>query len=306
MSESWSLRGLLRRTRSGGMEMERRKLNPRELIGVGALAGVIELCIQQPTIYFKNQIQRNAQIVLSPRHWYRGLAVNAASIAPITGIQFAGNGVAREYFHRRNSDPAAPLSRWETLAAAGFGGATSALVSTPAELVMIQQQKTGQSLAAEFWNAARQGPFKLYKGLIATAIREGIYTGGYLGLAPLLRAEFEQMYGHGGMVPFAASAVCAGVFAASASQWADTIKTIQQADIAHVADKRESTDIGRRYRNFFQTARRVYQEKRSVRFFFSGLVPRGVRTVGAVFILNLAGDWLTRGYGVLTGTVFIH
>ncbi|BAM82264.1 carnitine carrier Crc1p [Cyanidioschyzon merolae strain 10D] len=287
--------------------MQERKLRPGELVGIGALAGVIELCIQQPTIYFKNQIQRSAEIVFRPSHWYRGLFVNAASIAPITGIQFAGTGIGRNFFAARHADAGSDtgLSNGEKIAAACFGGALSATVSSPAELVMIQQQKRGTTLVSEFVNVARQGPFRLYKGFLATAIREGIYTGGYLGLAPVLRAEIEARTGGPGVVAFASSGIIAGVVAASASQWADTIKTIQQADIPHPGDPNETPDVGKRYRNFFQTARKVYQEKQSIRFFFSGLVPRGIRTVGAVFILNLAGDMLIKVYGGLTKTVFI-
>ncbi len=287
--------------------MQERKLRPGELVGIGALAGVIELCIQQPTIYFKNQIQRNAEIVFRPSHWYRGLVVNAASIAPITGIQFAGTGIGRNLLAARHaaSSSGDALSNGEKVAAACFGGALSACVSAPAELVMIQQQKRGSSLVAEFVNVARQGPLRLYKGFIATAIREGIYTGGYLGLAPVLRAEFEARTGGPSVLAFASSGIIAGVVAASASQWADTIKTIQQADIPHPGDPHEAADVGKRYRNFFHTAQKVYRERQSIRFFFSGLVPRGIRTVGAVFILNLAGDMLTKVYGGLTKTVFI-
>lgn len=293
---------------------KRRKLRPTELVSIGGGAGVIEVCLQQPTIYFKNQIQRGAAVSFSPRYWYRGLGINAGSIAPITGIQFAASGVGRNFLQSRKAAAGAgagsespALSPAETIAAAGFGGAFSSLVGSPAELVMIQQQKNGSTLGAEFINALRQGPRVFYKGLTATAIREGVYCGGYLGLAPVLRREFEALYGAEGAVPFAASAITAGVVAATGSQWADTIKTIQQADIARAAggSASASASSGRVYRNFFQTALKVYGERQSIRFFFSGLLPRSVRTIGAVFILNLAGDMLSDMYGRSTNTVFI-
>ena len=72
---------------------------------------------------------------------YRGVVINATSIAPITAVQFAVNGALTALVKK---DEVTDLHR---LVIAATAGAASALVSTPAEILMIQQQKSGKSVS---------------------------------------------------------------------------------------------------------------------------------------------------------------
>jgi len=65
----------------------------------------------------------------------------------------------------------------------------------------------------------------------ATAMRESIYTSGYLGVVPVFREYLQQlpsMRQYPESVPTIVSAISGGLFAAFASQPADTIKTRMQ------------------------------------------------------------------------------
>ncbi len=81
----------------------------------------------------------------NPRTVYRGLGASASAQALITGTQFITTGAVKRVLtggeQRRLSDA-------ETVGAALVGGAISGLICGPLELLMIQQQLHGGSLAA--------------------------------------------------------------------------------------------------------------------------------------------------------------
>lgn len=96
---------------------------------------------------------------------------------------------------------------------------------------MIQQQKSGRSLPAEFRHSlATYGPLKLWKGLPATVLRESLYASGYLAVAPMLQQVLAQQPALAGVPggPLVASGVAAGLLATVATQPWDTIKTRMQ------------------------------------------------------------------------------
>jgi len=110
---------------------------------IGAVAGSVEVFINQPFVAVKNALQEKRPVSLNPLFFYRGVVINSSSIAPITAVQFAVNGVMANYF---TDNGARKLTDLERLASGAVGGAVSAFVSSPAEIVMIQQQRTGQSV----------------------------------------------------------------------------------------------------------------------------------------------------------------
>lgn len=113
----------------------------------------------------------------------------------------------------------------------------------------------------------------------ATVSREALYAGGYLGLMPILRSEMQEMPlikdVPGGPLLF--SGVAAGVFATVSTQPSDTIKTRMQAFPDH--------SLNPEYRSMYSTARHIVQNEGFMTL-FAGILPRGFRIVGAVFILN--------------------
>lgn len=96
---------------------------------------------------------------------------------------------------------------------------------------MIQQQKSGRSLATEATHILRTlGPLSVYKGLSATLLRESLYASGYLAVAPLLREALADQPAMADVPggPLVVSGVAAGLLATLATQPFDTIKTRMQ------------------------------------------------------------------------------
>lgn len=97
---------------------------------------------------------------------------------------------------------------------------------------MIQQQKAGRSLPAEFRHiVSTYGIFKPMKGLTATVMRESLYASGYLAVAPMLRGLLQQQPAVADLPggPLVLSGIAAGLLATVCTQPADTIKTRMQA-----------------------------------------------------------------------------
>lgn len=242
---------------------------------VGAMAGVTEVFIQQPTVAWKNAMQEGR-----PRPWgpqmYRGVFVNAASIAPTNATQFAVNFALCDLAERMSGEPS-PAQR---LAAAAAGGATSALIATPAELVMLQQQKHGGTLMGTAVDVARQhGVRALFRGLESAAVRDAIYVGCYMGVAPVLRehllATSETCRANPGWTKLGAG-LFAGIAAAVSSHPFDTIRTLQAAN----------PGSGAYYNLAFPSAFRRALSERGWSGIFAGFVPRTMRVMGAVVIIS--------------------
>lgn len=253
-------------------------VSPLEHTAIGALAGVVEVCIMQPTVGVKNALQEGRPVPKTIPGLYRGLAISAGAMLPITSVQFGMNRFLEQTYKRVYETDR--LGSGGTLALAMSAGASSAFLGCPAEFVMIQQQKSGRSLATEFRHVlATYGALKPFKGLSATVMRESMYASGYLAVAPLLREVLQQQPAvrdvPGG--PFVISGVVAGLLATVCTQPADTIKTRMQAF--------PDASTHPEYRSFLSTTRHIINAE-GAGTFFAGLWPRAFRIVCAVFILN--------------------
>lgn len=150
-----------------------------------------------------------------------------------------------------------------------------------------------------------------------TMMRESLYAAGYLGVAPLLREALEQQPGVRSMPggPLILSGISAGLLATVTTQPADTIKTRMQ--VGHlVAATRVCTGaassfaafhflplhlaphpfllsgqafpdaaIHPEYRSTLSTVRHIVTSE-GIGTLWAGLLPRSIRIVCAVFILN--------------------
>lgn len=79
---------------------QRPVLSAYEYAAAGAIAGAIEVTIQQPEIAWKNAIQDKRPIIFHPKFFYRGLTINIASMAPYTAVQFALNGIMTKWLSK--------------------------------------------------------------------------------------------------------------------------------------------------------------------------------------------------------------
>ena len=107
---------------------------------------------------------------------------------------------------------------------------TSALVGTPLELIMIQQQRKGGSAAATVKSVLNAD---IGRGFVGCAVREGLWTCGYLSIPPIIRTQLREKYpdtfdsDNKARVP---AALLGGLFACYLTQPFDTIKTCMQGE----------------------------------------------------------------------------
>ncbi|KAF6250639.1 mitochondrial carrier domain-containing protein [Scenedesmus sp. NREL 46B-D3] len=228
------------------------RVTPVEHTLIGAVGGVMEVCLMQPMVAFKNALQEGRPLPTTPSQMYRGLLINCGSIAPITASQFGTNRFMERTLMQRTGRQ--QLSSVERFGCAATAGAVSALVATPTELVIIQQQKKGTSLLQEVKHFAASYPaYSAYRGLWPCVMRETLYAAGYLGLCPVL---FDKLKDSQQFKPF------------------DTIKTRMQAAMYAKPE----------YLSWTSTAATIHREGGMANF-WSGLLPRMTRIIAATFIL---------------------
>lgn len=138
----------------------------------------MEVCLMQPMVAFKNALQEGRPLPRTPTQMYRGLLVgllcrpypalqqlpwdlaniapataprafpinkwlhllqiNCGSIAPITASQFGTNRFMERLLMQRSGQ--SELGTWGRFGCAAVAGTVSALVASPTELIIIQQQ----------------------------------------------------------------------------------------------------------------------------------------------------------------------
>jgi len=164
--------------------------------------------------------------------------------------------------------------------ACGMGaGTVSALVGSPLELIMIQQQRKGGSTVATIGTIAN--PSTIGRGFVGAAIREALWTCGYLSIPPVVRRTLMENYpeqfpdNNRARVP---AALLGGLFACYLTQPADTVKTCMQGDIER-----------KMFGTFTQTAASLYKQS-GIPGFYRGATFRYGRMVCAVFIMDYLKD----------------
>eukprot|EP01084_Bolivina_argentea_P180725 312222_1 len=208
------------------------ELTSSQNAAVGLLCGTIEVCIDQPLLYWKNAAQQHLPFTLNPKLMYRGLLASVSNMAALTAIQFFGTGLIKRAIIG-NEDRA--LTSSETLLSAFAGGAISGIVCGPLELTMIQQQRFGGNIiGTPLHIISETGIFGMLRGVLPAITREGIFTCGYLGVTPLLEQKISQNETiqklPKPLIQFGC-AMTAGLIASGLSHPADTIKTCMQGDI---------------------------------------------------------------------------
>lgn len=256
-------------------ENKRALLSEAENFAVGIVGGTTETCVLMPVLTCKFCWQEGRPLPKSLGGFYRGLAVQAGNVAPITALQMFLNGVfEKKVFGATETNH---LNDFQKMGAACMAGAGSSILYTPVDLTMIQQQKLSLGpLPTLKWVIANHGVTAIWRGVSAMALREAIYTGGYLGLAPVLCDRLKQMPGReNSHLGNALIGSCiAGTISALLTHPADTAKTVYQADIA-----------GKTYTSAMAAAPKLYAEG-GIAAFYRGGAARTVRLCGAFFIVS--------------------
>lgn len=196
-------------------------------------------------------------------------------------IQFAIGGKLKSVI---NEDKSKQLTLAQEMTCGIIAGTTSAIVGSPLELIMIQQQRKGGGVPTRL-GEIMQNPVNITRGFVGAAIREALWTCGYLSIPPVVRRSLMESYpttfdsNDKARVP---AALLGGLFACYLTHPFDTIKTVMQGDI-----EREI------YGNFVQSAKVIYADS-GLTGFYRGATFRYGRMVCAVFIMDLMREKIGR------------
>ncbi len=131
-----------------------------------------------------------------------------------------------------------PLKPYEEMGCGISAGMFSALVGSPLELIMIQQQRKGNNVVTTAKSIAT--PSNILRGFVGAAVREGLWTCGYLSIPPIVRGQlmtsFPETFDSNAKARIPA-ALLGGMFACYLTHPFDTVKTCMQGDIERVKFK---------------------------------------------------------------------
>ena len=246
---------------------------------MGACMGATEALVNHPLWTIKTRIQSRLPFSLNPRVLYSGLGVHCVSSMPLDIIQVT---VSRIFFEGRLLEHLQQANR--RISAGFLGGAISAVVSCPAEMIMTQQQSKESFVEASRLILSSGKVSRFFTALIPTIMREGVFCCGVFAGVPLIEKKCKEA-GLSSLASMSIAGVSSGLLATVGSQPFDMVKTIMQsAPLSLPISIRASVhDL---YRDF------------GVRGFFSGMGLRSIRVVSAVFILGNLNNYLEKTFCV--------
>ncbi|KTC89758.1 MC/SLC25 family protein [Fluoribacter dumoffii] len=256
-------------------EEKKKNLSVYQSIFSGSVTGAFEVMVDHPLWSIKTRMQKGETFTLNPQVLYRGILPNAASMIPITAVQVGLNRFFQKCFWGNNYE----LSDGQKMASAFAAGVGSALISCPTEMIMTHQKKS--FFAAGSYLVKQNGWSCLYTGMLATMLREGMFSTFFLGVAPTLKNRIKEYCPNDYFASLLAG-MTAGIGATFASQQFDVVKTVQQASVA------------KNSAGFFRTVQKHYAAYGACGF-FKGSVPRGLRVMSAVTLMN----WMNEKMGEL-------
>ena len=240
---------------------------------MGCIMGSVEAVVSHPFWVLKTRVQAGMGFTLHPRVLYRGLVVHVASSLPLDIIQVM---VSRIAFERLL--PSTMEESKSRLVAGFIGGASSAFICCPADLIMTLQQD-GSSLKKIIFRIYKQkNYFYPFLGMLPTIVREGLFCAGVFGGVSILANECEKQ-----KLPEGVSVILSGMGSGAVttllSHPADVIKTRMQAFNLRIR----------------AAAQDVYL-KEGMNGFTSGLGWRMVRVSSAVLVLGNLNRYLEKWF----------
>lgn len=265
----------------------------------GAGAGIAEVCILgQICSYLINQciprpgmpakkLSLNRKlwtqpgfISLDPRHIYKGVGVNAASMAPITAIQNMMADQGKKWLEHGKQGQ---LTDAQQLIPPVGAGAIAALVATPSEclpnymqLVATNEQRHLSTRTALQEIRAKYGIRYLWRGILATMIRDGLFTAGYKTVPYIVAKPVSSLIDNKPTAHMI-TLIAAGLVTAIATQPAHVIARYMQNNHTMHSSLHTCIDIVKQY---------------GVRGLWSGGIPRGGRIMVAIPVLSEAERYI--------------
>jgi len=248
------------------------RLSEAENVALGSVASFIQAVILQPTLYWKNASQQGLPFTMKPGVIYRGMSASLYSEVGSCGVQFFLTGALK---HAIVGNTPRPLTDNETMLAALLGGSIAALYTSPLELIMIQQQRFGLSFPGTVKHIVQEhGMFNgVYRGLVSSVLRDGVYVWGLLGITPILQKHWESEYSLNKTAAGFGASLVGGASCAVLSCPTDVIKTCMQGDLER-----------KKYGSLTSTIRTI--SKQGMGTFFNGVGWRIANITGTVLIVN--------------------
>ena len=135
-------------------------LTEAENLFVGIAGGTAEVTALMPLLTAKFCVQEGRALPRSLGGLYRGWAVQAGNVAPITAVQMLLNGLIEKRVFDANHKP---LSDFEKALSAGLAGGLSAVIYAPVDLVCIHQQKLNKNPFETVQYLARYSCIKFFR-----------------------------------------------------------------------------------------------------------------------------------------------
>jgi len=260
------------------LQINLQKLSPIENFFMGVISGCIEVVCMQPVLYNKNASQQNLPFTFNPKLLYRGVTVSVINMGVLTGLQFPLTDLATKLILRGQKRR---LSNHEMILSGLMGGVMSGFICAPMELILIQQQRFGGSMASTFSSViSKHGLTGLFRGLSSTCGREGLWCMGYMGLGPASHRYLKENYHMNNATALMLGSVLTGIAVSTFSHPLDTIKTVMQGDLERT-----------KFKNIIHTSRTLAKE--GFQRFFWGWGWRAGRTVFGVLLFNVTKNNLT-------------
>ena len=230
----------------------------------GLIISTAEVTLNQFLIYCKNRQEQQLKIFKNPRIFYRGWPANVIGSGPTTVMQLAGYDILEKKFAQKNYF-------YKNSMAAFFAGASSAVIASPTELLMLHQQNKGTYLSIEIKNIFNiNGIGSLYRGFIPTMAIYGALTLGYLSWSNDVGAILHRHLIHNEKLANIVGGITAGIMAGVIMQPFDMIKTAMQSDLEK-----------KHYKGMCHTLKSLLKQN-NIRVLFRGIKPSISRIAIAV------------------------
>ena len=216
---------------------------------------------------FKNNLKNPQKIV---QKYYKGCGTGVASMAPITALQNSMTFLLAQSFGNN------PTLAQKTIAACG-AGYLSALLASPADLVILQRQNplyTCESLGGTLRRIyGVNGLRTMYRGLNGTGIRDGLFTAAYKTGGSVIHTIVPPITDNAEKNKILCASF-AGLIAAIFSHPADVISARMKSDLS-----------ASYYKTTPQTAFTIVKEE-GLAALFKGVTPRALRIMFAIPLMS--------------------
>lgn len=250
----------------------------------GAIAGSVEVLINNPLVVIKNDLilnkkeNKNHFNLKNPHNiikkYYKGCGAGIASMAPITALQNSISFFLAKTFGNN------PTLTQKTIAAYGAGW-ISALLASPADLIVLQRQNSLYAKESLHGTLQRicgvNGLATVYRGLNGTGIRDGIFTAAYKTGGSIIHNIIPTITDNTETDKILCASL-AGLIAAILSHPADVITARMKSDLS-----------ASYYKTTAQTAATIIK-KEGLSALFKGVTPRAFRIILAIPLLNVMLD----------------